>query len=183
MSQDIIAALKEVLDDKGDKNYDPRMEELSRSDKLIDPTNEALSKLEEQEIFHISKIRGAQISYSTRVRILKKLYSTPDMKDYHTQYIDYIRALSEDNPYDKAELDSYIGGLPMTNLMISELIKLRHAEDAWTAKLYADSIKPQVANVPTFMPSQQEPQEGFFSKALNFIFGKKDNGAQGYNRK
>ena len=183
MSQDIIAALKEVLDDKSDKNYDPRMEELSRSDKLIDPYNEALSKLEEQEIFHIAKIRGAQISFSVNVRHLKKLYSTPDMMAYHTQYIDYIRALDEKNEYDKKELDTFIGGLPMTNLMISELIKLRHAEDAWTAKLYADSIKPQVANVPTFLPAQQEQQEGLFSKALNFIFGKKDNGAQGYNRK
>jgi len=176
-------ALAKVLDDKSDKNYDPRMEELLRSDRLIDPTNEALSKLEEQEIFHIAKIRGAQLGFNISVWKLQKTYQQEWLLDYHVDYIDYIRNLDPTKEHDKKELESTIGGLTMTNGMINELIKLRHAEEAWTAKLYADSIKPQVANAPTPMPMMQDPQEGFFTKMFNFLFGKKKEEPSGYGRR
>jgi len=172
-------SLAKVLEDSSDKNYDPRMEELMRSDRLIDASNEALTKLEEQEIFHIAKIRGAQEGFRISLRKVQKLYKTPMMMEYNTDYIDYVRSLNPDNESDKKELDSMVGGLAMTNRMIEELIKLRHAEDAWTAKLYADSIKPQVANVPVQM-QPSEPQEGFFSKLFGFFVGKKQEQSQGY---
>ena len=171
-------ALAKILDDKTDKNYDPRMEELMRSDRLIDPTNEALSKLEEQEIFHIAKIRGAQEGFRIPLWKLKKVYDQDWLRLYSTDYMDYIRNLNEADARDKKELETTIGGLTMTNRMIEELIKLRHAEEAWTAKLYADSIKPQVANVPPQMLPQQEAQEGFFSKVFNFFLGKKEQPQQ-----
>jgi hypothetical protein len=176
-------ALAKVLDDKSDKNYDPRMEELMRSDRLIDPTNEALSKLEEQEIFHIAKIRGAQEGFRIPVWKIRKVYDQQWMLDYHSDYIDYIRSLDITKEHEKKELESVIGGLAMTNKMIDELIKLRHAEEAWTAKLYADSIKPQVANAPAPMQMQQDQQEGFFAKMINFVFGKKKEESSGYSRR
>lgn len=179
---DLSDQMAKLLDDKLDKNYDPRMEELMRSDRLIDPTNEALSKLEEQEIFHIAKIRGAQEGFRIPLRKIWKLYKRKDLADFHTDYIDYIRSLDDKNPDDKKELDSTIGGLAMTNKMVEELIKLRHAEEAWTAKLYADSIKPQVANVPVAV-QQQEQQEGALSKIFGFIFGKKQDASQGYQQR
>jgi len=184
MPPDILEALKQVLDTKDDKNYDPRMEELSRSDKLIDPTNEALSKLEDPEIFHIAKIRGAQISYAVPLWKIRKAYLIPDMLDYHTPYIDYIRNLDPANKDDKAELDQIIGGLPMTNKMMEELVKLRHSQDAWTAKLYADSIKPIASNQPIMFPQQQEQQEGALSKIFGFIFGRRQENQNtgGYRR-
>ena len=175
---ELTDALAKILDDKADKNYDPRMEELMRSDRLIDPTNEALSKLEEQEIFHIAKIRGAQEGFRIPLWKIQKVYNQEWLQLYSTDYMEYIRNLKETDKRDKIELDSVIGGLAMTNRMIEELIKLRHAEEAWTAKLYADSIKPQVANVPPPMLPQQEAQEGFFSKIFGFIFGKKEQPQQ-----
>jgi hypothetical protein len=178
---ELTDALVKVLDEKGDKNYDPRMEELMRSDRLIDPTNEALSKLDEQEIFHIAKIRGMQVGFQIPLWKVQKMYNLPWMKEYSTDYMDYIRALDWKSERDKKELESTLGGMTMVNPMISELIKLRHAEDAWTAKLYADSIKPQVANAPAIMPQQQEQQEGFFSKMISFFFGKKQE-SNGYKK-
>jgi hypothetical protein len=175
---DLSDALAKILDDKADKNYDPRMEELMRSDRLIDPTNEALSKLEEQEIFHIAKIRGAQEGFSIPLWKIQKIYKQDWLQLYSTDYMEYIRNLDPAIERDKKELESVIGGLNMTNRMINELIKLRHAEEAWTAKLYADSIKPQVANVPPQMPQQQEEKEGIFSKIIGFIFGKKEQPQQ-----
>lgn len=178
---EISDALAKVLDDKLDKNYDPRMEELMRSDRLIDPTNEALSKLEEQEIFHIAKIRGAQEGFRVPLWKIQKMYNQDWIQLYSTDYMEYIRNLNPANERDKKELESTIGGLAMTNRMIDELIKLRHAEEAWTAKLYADSIKPQVANVPPQM-IPAEPQEGFFSKIIGFFLGKKKEEPTGYRR-
>jgi hypothetical protein len=172
-------ALAKVLDDKSDKNYDPRMEELMRSDKLIDPKAENLSKLEDQEIFHIAKIRGAQKGFSIQLKRIKKIYDLPEMQGYHSDYIDYVRAL--DPIKDKEELETYIGGLPMTNEMVLQLVSLRGALEAWKAKLYADSIKPQVANQPAII-QPQEPQPGFFSKIADFFFGKKQDDGNGYRR-
>lgn len=174
---ELTDTLAKLLDDKTDKNYDPRMEELMRSDRLIDPTNEALSKLEEQEIFHIAKIRGAQEGFRVPLWKIQKMYHQNWMELYSTDYMEYIRNLNPNIERDKKELESTIGGLAMTNRMIDELVKLRHAEEAWTAKLYADSIKPQVANVPPQMPVQ-EAQEGFFSKILGFFLGKKEQPQQ-----
>lgn len=172
--------LIKLLDTKDDKNYDPRMEELLRSDRLIDPTNECLSDLEDQEIFHIAKLRGAQAKLKIPMRELKKIYLLPHLAGYKCDYIDYIRSL--DDVKDKEILDSYIGGMPMMNVMIAELIKLRRSKQFQAAKLYADSIKPQVANVPVPYPMPQEEKEGFFTKILNFFMGKKaePQGQQGY---
>ena len=175
---ELTNALAKILDDKTDKNYDPRMEELMRSDRLIDPTNEALSKLEEQEIFHIAKIRGAQEGFRVPLWKIQKMYNQDWIQLYSTDYMEYVRNLNPANERDKKELESTIGGLAMTNRMIDELVKLRHAEEAWTAKLYADSIKPQVANVPPQMLPAQEAQEGFFSKIISFIFGRKEQPQQ-----
>lgn len=167
--------LIKLLDQKDDKNYDPRMEELMRSDRLIDPKNETLSDLEDQEIFHIAKIRGAQVGFKITMKDLKKIYELPHLKDYHCDYIDFIREAPK-------ELDEMIiGGLPMLNVMIEELIKLRRSKEGWAAKLYADSIKPQVANMPVPYVPPQEEKEGFFAKIFNFFFGKKkEEGVQGY---
>lgn len=172
--------LVKLLDQKDDKNYDPRMEELMRSDRLIDPKNETLSDLEDQEIFHIAKIRGAELGFKITMRELHKIYSLPHLVDYHCNYIDYIRSL--DPIRDKEVLDSLVGGLPMLNRSIEELIKLRRSKEGWAAKLYADSIKPQVANVPMPYPQPQEEQVGFFAKIINFFLGKKkeESGVQGY---
>ena len=179
MSQ-IKDELIKLFDQKDDKNYDPRMEELLRSDRLIDPTNECLSDLEDQEIFHIAKLRGAQAKLRIQVKDLKRIYSMSYLADYRCDYIDYFRSL--DAIKDKEILDSYIGGMPMMNVMISELIKLRRSKQFQAAKLYADSIKPAVANVPIPYPQIQEEKEGFFSKILNFFLGKKaePQGTQGY---
>lgn len=178
---DISDQLAKLLDDKSDKNYDPRMEELMRSDKLIDPRAENLSKLEDPEIFHIAKIRGAQKGMMLRVSDIKRIYDLPELKDYHTDYIDYTRSL--DPIKDKDFLASPVGGLPMTNEMVTQLISLRGALEAWKAKLYADSIKPQVANTPGYIPPP-EPQEGMFAKMLNFFFGKKQDSQQsGYSKR
>ena len=175
--------LSKLLDDKNDKNYDPRMEELMRSDRLIDPTNEALSKLEEQEIFHISKIRGAQIGFSIPLWMIWRRYQLPHMQYYHSDYIDYIRSIDPKTEEGKKELATTVGGLAMTNEMIVQLIKLRHAEEAWTAKLYADSIKPAVANVNPMAMQPQEQQEGALSKIFSFFFGKKQEQNQGYQKR
>ena len=176
---DFVNSLKTLLDDKGEKNYDPRMEELMRSDRLIDPTNELLTKLENPEIYHISKIRGAQKGFGLSVRRIRKAYMLPWMRDYHTDYIDYIRSLDENSEHDKKELDQELGNLIMTTEMITQMVKLRHALEAWKAKLYADSIKPQVANLPPIQPVQEE-QEGLFSKLFGALFGKKKD-EQRYN--
>lgn len=170
----ILKSLRQALEADDGKNYDPRMEELMRSDKLIDPKAENLAKLEEQEVYHIAKIRGAQTAFKITVRKLKRLYETPEMMKYSTPYMDYIRSLKEDNPNDRKELDMEIGGLPVTNEMISQLICLTGAFDAWKAKLYADSIKPVVSNQPIPFQQPQQEQEGLFSKVLGFMFGKKD---------
>lgn len=171
--------LVKLLDQKDDKNYDPRMEELMRSDRLIDPKNETLSDLEDQEIFHIAKLRGAQAKLKIPMKELKKIYERPHLADYHCDYIDYIRSF--DPIKDKEMLDSYVGGLPMLNVMIEELIKLRRSKEGWAAKLYADSIKPAVANVPMPYPQPAEEQVGVFTKILNFFLGKKkEEGVQGY---
>jgi hypothetical protein len=171
--------LVKLLDQKDDKNFDPRMEELLRSDRLIDPKNETLSDLEDQEIFHIAKIRGAQVGFKITMKDLQKIYALPHLADYHCNYIDYIRSL--DPVKDKELLDSNVGGLPMLNVMIEELIKLRRSKEGWAAKLYADSIKPQVANVPMPYPQPAEEQQGLFAKIFNFFLGKKkDEGTQGY---
>jgi hypothetical protein len=182
--QTFIKSLGELLDDKGEKNYDPRMEELLRSDRLIDPNNELLTKLENEEIYHISKIRGAQKGFLLTVRRIRKVYNLPWMLDYHTDYMDYIRALDEKNEHDKVELDSIIGDLKMTSEMISQMIKLRHALEAWKAKLYADSIKPQVANIPPVIAPTEE-KEGVFSWLAGVLFGKKGNQQQqqGYQQR
>ena len=169
--------LIKLLDQKDDKNYDPRMEELMRSDRLIDPKNECLSDLEDQEIFHIAKIRGAQKGFAVTMKELKKIYNLPHLADYHCDYIDYIRTA------DVSVDDMVIGNLPMLNVMIEELIKLRRSKEGWAAKLYADSIKPAVANMPAPYVPQAEEKEGFFSKILNFFLGKKsEQGAQGYRK-
>jgi hypothetical protein len=181
MSQ-LSDALAKVLEDKDDKNYDPRMEELMRSDKLIDPNAENLSKLEDPEIFHVAKIRGAQKGMALRVSDLYRIYNLPEMKEYKTEYMDYVRNLDPLKKEDKEILNTMIGGLPMTNEMIRQLISLRGALEAWKAKLYADSIKPQVVNNPGYIPQNQDQQEGFFSKALSFLFGKKEDKG-GYQRR
>lgn len=174
-NEEFLKSLKTLLDDKGERNYDPRMEELMRSDKLIDPKAENLSKLEDQEIFHVSKIRGAQKGFTATVRQVKKIYELPWMKDYHTEYIDYIRSLDWEK--DKDEINTVIGGLPMTSEMVTQLISLRGALEAWKAKLYADSIKPQVINNPQAIPPQ-EPQEGLLAKLFGFFLGKKQEQPQ-----
>jgi len=179
---DLSDQMAKLLDDKLDKNYDPRMEELMRSDKLIDPKAENLSKLEDPEIFHIAKIRGAQKSFNIPVWKIKKMYMTPDMMDYHTDYIDYIRALDPKNEQDAKELAACVGEFVMINEMVTQLVCLRGALEAWKAKLYADSIKPQVANIPVPMP-QQEEKEGLLAKTLNFFFGKKPEQNQGYQNR
>jgi hypothetical protein len=175
--------LSKLLDDANEKNHDPRMEELMRSDRLIDPSYENLSVLEDQEIFHIAKIRGAQKGLNVSVRRIKKVYETKDMLDYHTPWMDYVRSLDEKNPYDKVELDSKLGDLVIINEMVKQLIVLRPALEGKRANLYADSIKQQVINNPASPQQMNEPQEGFFSKAISFLFGKKDSGGsnQGYN--
>ena len=178
--QTFIKSLESLLDDKGEKNYDPRMEELLRSDRLIDPNNELLTKLENEEIYHISKIRGAQKGFLLTVRRIKKVYNLPWMLDYHTEYMDYVRSLDEKDEHDKLELDSTIGDLKMTSEMIAQMIKLRHALEAWKAKLYADSIKPQVANIPPVIQPTEE-KEGVFSWLAGVLFGKKGNQQQGNN--
>lgn len=170
--------LAKLLDQKEDKNYDPRMEELMRSDRLIDPKNECLSDLEDQEIFHIAKIRGAQMGFRITMKDLREIYNRPELTGYHCDYIDFIRATD-------AKMDEMvIGALPMMNVMIEELIKLRRSKEGWAAKLYADSIKPQVANMPAPYVPQEEAKEGIFAKIFNFFLGKKkqDEGAQGYKR-
>lgn len=172
----LLDDLKRLFETKDDKNYDPRMEELMRSDRLIDPKNETLSDLEDPEIFHIAKIRGAQKGFSISVRKLKQIYNTPTMLKYSCDYIDMIRAVEKDE-----DLDKTIGGLPMLTTMIEELIKLRRSKDMQMAKLYADSIKPQVANAPpTFIQPEQE-KEGIFSKMLNFFLGSKKRDNSGGN--
>lgn len=170
--------LVKLLAHTDDKNYDPRMEELLRSDRLIDPKNECLSDLEDQEIFHIAKIRGAQKGFGVTMKELKKIYALPYLADYHCDYIDYIRA-------SPIEMDAIvIGDLPMMNVMIEELIKLRRSKEGWAAKLYADSIKPAAPNAPIPYPAPAEPQEGFFSKILSFFIGKKqEDSTQGYKRR
>lgn len=166
--------LIKLLDQKDDKNYDPRMEELLRSDRLIDPKNECLSDLEDQEIFHIAKIRGAEEGFKIKMKDLKAIYALPKLADYHCDYIDYIRTVP-------ATLDDMnIGGLPMLNVMIEELIKLRRSKEGWAAKLYADSIKPQVANMPAPYIPPPEEKEGFFAKIFNFFLGKKKEEAPSY---
>ncbi len=177
-NEEFLKSLGKLLDDKGEKNYDPRMEELMRSDKLIDPKAENLSKLEDQEIFHVSKIRGAQKGFSVSVKQVKKIYELPWMRDYRTEYMEYIRSLDWEK--DKEEINTIIGGLPMTSEMVTQLISLRGALEAWKAKLYADSIKPQVVNNPQAIPPQ-EPQEGLLSKVLGFFIGKKQE-QQPYKR-
>lgn len=167
--------LAKLFDAKDDKNYDPRMEELMRSDRLIDPKNETLSNLEDQEIFHIAKIRGAQVGFRITLKDLRAIYNLPHLADYHCDYIDYIRKAP-------ADLDNMqIGGLPMLNVMIEELIKLRRSKEGWAAKLYADSIKPQVANMPPAYPVPQEEKPGFFGWIVGLLFGKKkEEPRQGY---
>jgi len=168
MPSTLLDDLKKLFDSKDDKNYDPRMEELLRSDRLIDPKNETLSDLEDPEIFHIAKIRGAQKGFKITCRQLQAAYNTPMMKNYSCDYIDLIRLMKTD-----AELDSTVGGLPMLSDMISELIKLRRSKEMQMAKLYADSIKPAVANNPPMFIPPEQAQEGFFSKVLSFFLGKK----------
>lgn len=169
---ELTEKLAELLDDKNDKNYDPRMEELMRSDKLIDPKAENLSKLEDPEIFHIAKIRGLQVGLRIPVWKLQRIYNADDMLDYTTDYMEFTRSLKATDPGDKKILESSIGGLAMTEEAVAQLICLRGALDAWKAKLYADSIKPAVANIP--MPMQrEEEQEGLLSKMANLIFGRK----------
>ena len=182
MSQ-LSDALAKVLEDKDDKNYDPRMEELMRSDKLIDPTAENLSKLEDPEIFHVAKIRGAQKGMALKVSDLYRIYNLPEMKAYKTDYMEYVRQLDPTKDEDKKILNQMVGGLPMTNEMVRQLISLRGALEAWKAKLYADSIKPQVVNNPGYIPQPQDQQEGLFAKALNFLFGKKQEDKGGYQRR
>lgn len=165
--------LATLLDDKNDKNYDPRMEELMRSDKLIDPKAENLSDLRDEEIFSIAKVRGAQKAFQIPVWKIQKLYNRPDMMDYHTDYIDYIRQLDPALPHGKEELDAHVGDFNMVIEMVHQLVYLRPALEGNRAKLYADSIKPQVANVPV-QPITPEPQEGMLSKIAGFIFGKKE---------
>jgi len=166
--------LIKLLDQKDDKNYDPRMEELMRSDRLIDPKNECLSDLEDQEIFHIAKIRGAQEGFKIKMKDLKVIYALPKLADYHCDYIDYIRTAP-------ATLDDMnIGGLPMLNVMIEELIKLRRSKEGWAAKLYADSIKPQVANMPAPYVPPPEEKPGFLGWLSGLIFGKKKEESPGY---
>jgi hypothetical protein len=167
MPSELVAQLTKLLDVKDEKNYDPRMEELMRSDRLIDPKNECLSKLENPEIYHIAKIRGAQQGFRFPVKAIKKLYKESKYSDYHCDYIDFIRNM----PDNEAET-IFVGGLPMMSIAIEEMVKLRKSEDAWAAKLYADSIKPQVANQPMYMPMPpQEEKEGFFSKMWGWFFG------------
>jgi hypothetical protein len=144
------------------------MEELLRSDRLIDPKNETLSDLEDPEIFHISKIRGAQKGFRVTCRQLQLAYNTPMMQQYSCDYIEMIRALKTEE-----ELNATVGGLPMLSDMIAELIKLRRSKEMQMAKLYADSIKPQVANNPPIFMPQEAEKEGMFAKILNFFLGKK----------
>jgi len=172
--------LIKLLDQKDDKNYDPRMEELMRSDKLIDPKAENLSKLEDQETFHIAKIRGAQKGYTIKISELQKMYNLPWMINYHADYIDYVRNL--DPVKDKDLLESSIGGLPMTTEMVSQFIYLRGALEAWKAKLYADSIKPQVANLPPQYLPVPEEKEGLIARFFNFFLGKKKEEPTGYRK-
>lgn len=171
---DLTDQLSKLLDDAGDKNYDPRMEELMRSDRLIDPKYENLSVLEDPEIFHISKIRGAQKAFNIPVWKLKKLYDAEDMKDYHAPWIDYIRDLDPKNENDKKELESNVGDFVIVNEMVKQLVILRPALEGKRASLYADSIKPQVTNNPGIPTQPAEQQEGFLGKMFSFIFGKKD---------
>lgn len=166
-----------------DKNYDPRMEELMRSDRLIDFKYENLSVLEDQEIFHVAKIRGMQNLIRIPVWRIQKIYLQKDMLDYHAPWMDYIRSLDETNPRDKKELEATIGELMGINEMIRQLIMLRPALEGKRAILYADSIKPQVANNPVYQTQPQDNQEGFLSKVAGFIFGKKDDDSRGYQKK
>jgi len=170
---DLSDQMAKLLDDKLDKNYDPRMEELMRSDKLIDPKAENLSDLRDEEIFSVAKIRGAQKAFQISIRKIKKLYLREDMLGYHTDYIDYIRDLDEKNEHDKLELDSNVGDFKMVIEMVHQLVYLRPALEGNRAKLYADSIKPQVANIPV-QTLQPEQQEGLLSKMFGFFFGKKE---------
>lgn len=174
-----IDSLKKLFETKDERNYDPRMEELMRSDRLIDPKNECLSKLENPEIYHIAKIRGAQLGFSVTGKQLREIYNRPNMINYHCDYIDFIRNL---NDVDAEKIK--LGGLPMMAMSIEQLITLRKAEDAWVAKLYADSIKPQVANNPIYQPMMpQEEKEGWFSKVWGFLFGKKSGSDQQQQRR
>lgn len=176
-SSELVQSLVKLLDTKDDKNYDPRMEELMRSDRLIDPTNECLSNLEDDEIFHISKIRGSELSFKITMKQAREIYNRPDMLGYHCGYMDYIR--SADPSLDGME----IGGLPMTNRMISELIKLRRSKEGWAAKLYADSIKQAVANTPLFIPQQPEEESGgIFGWVKSLFAGRKQQSSQYGNR-
>ena len=176
MPSTLLDDLKKLFENKDDKNYDPRMEELMRSDRLIDPKNETLSDLEDPEIFHIAKIRGAQKGFKVTVKQLQAAYNTPMMKEYSCDYIDMIRALPA------TELDNTVGGLPMLSDMIAELIKLRRSKEMQMAKLYADSIKPQVANNPPMFIQPEPEKEGIFAKLLNFVFGKKKQEGGSGNR-
>jgi hypothetical protein len=180
---EIADAMRKLLPDASDKNYDPRMEELLRSDRLIDPKYENMSILEDQEIYSIAKLRGAQKAFAVPVRKIKKIYDLPEMQPYHAPWIDYIRALDENNEHDKLELDASVGGLPMINEMIYQLIYLRGSREGTKLKIYADSIKPAVANNPPMM-QQPEPQEGVLSKIIGFFVGKKqENPSPGYKQR